>query len=152
MPRGSARSPKAEARKALFTGVQDQRVPCAGCDELHKRSSLASLTDDKTNVFCFRCRSLMAVLLEPLGTRGDLDAYYQRTYQMTFKGYSTLFFQQGGRCAICKQIPRERHLFVDHCHKTTVVRGLLCSQCNSGLGMFRDSVTNLARAIVYLEK
>lgn len=41
-------------------------------------------------------------------------------------------------------------LFVDHCHSTAVVRGLLCSNCNSGLGYFKDSAALMKAAVKYL--
>jgi len=54
----------------------------------------------------------------------------------------------GHRCAICRR--SARRLAVDHDHQTNVVRGLLCTPCNQGLGMFRDSVALLRGAIAYL--
>lgn len=59
--------------------------------------------------------------------------------------------RQGGRCAICRREPEQgRRLAVDHDHATGEVRGLLCKACNTALGMFRDDVASLARAIGYL--
>jgi hypothetical protein len=52
-------------------------------------------------------------------------------------------------CMICGS--KER-LCIDHCHTTSEVRGILCSKCNSGLGMFRDNTTYLLKAIQYLTK
>lgn len=52
-------------------------------------------------------------------------------------------------CMICGSTER---LCIDHCHKTSKVRGILCSRCNSGLGMFRDNIEYLAEAIKYLTK
>lgn len=43
-----------------------------------------------------------------------------------------------------------RRLFVDHNHETKKVRGLLCTNCNAGLGMFKDSIEKLELAIDYL--
>lgn len=57
--------------------------------------------------------------------------------------------RQGGKCLICKSIPVK--LVIDHCHTTGKIRGLLCSQCNSGLGMFKDSPELLEQAIKYLK-
>ena len=57
---------------------------------------------------------------------------------------------QDGRCAICGAV--SGRLFVDHCHTTGNVRGLLCVACNNALGQFRDSVSALRRAIDYLEQ
>lgn len=51
-------------------------------------------------------------------------------------------------CLICGSVHR---LHIDHCHKTGKVRGLLCSNCNTGLGMFRDSPMLLNRASEYLK-
>jgi lambda family phage minor tail protein L len=43
-------------------------------------------------------------------------------------------------------------LSVDHCHKTNTLRDLLCHQCNSGLGQFKDNIEILQKAIDYLHK
>lgn len=60
---------------------------------------------------------------------------------------------QVGRCAICEKLLSQdtKHIHVDHCHKTNKVRGLLCSNCNKGLGFFKDNTNSLARAILYLQ-
>jgi hypothetical protein len=52
-------------------------------------------------------------------------------------------------CAVCGR-PDPEH--VDHDHATGVVRGVLCFNCNGGLGQFRDNPMFLAAAIEYLER
>jgi hypothetical protein len=64
--------------------------------------------------------------------------------------YAELFERQGGLCGICTK-PMKRPV-LDHCHNTMVVRGLLCSGCNIGLGQFKDDPKLLARAIKYVEE
>lgn len=74
-------------------------------------------------------------------------------YRMTSKDYYEMYTAQRGKCAICgKKIPNEWKLGVciDHCHKTSVVRGLLCPRCNMGLGQFRDDADLLFAAGSYL--
>lgn len=57
--------------------------------------------------------------------------------------------EQGWSCLICKTV--SIRLYVDHCHETGKVRGMLCLHCNSGLGSFRDDPVRLAAAIEYLQ-
>lgn len=54
----------------------------------------------------------------------------------------------GDACQICGLVGEFMH--VDHDHQTGAVRGLLCSEHNTGLGKFGDSVEMLRRAIDYL--
>lgn len=55
-------------------------------------------------------------------------------------------------CQICnKKLTDSKDKHIDHCHKTKVVRGILCSNCNKGIGMFKDSIKNLQNAINYLK-
>ena len=53
------------------------------------------------------------------------------------------------RCEVCGGVER---LVLDHNHATKDIRGTLCSLCNSGLGMFKDSAALMQCAIRYLKK
>ena len=58
---------------------------------------------------------------------------------------------QNNKCAICGNIFSDRrHTQIDHCHKTKKIRGLLCIQCNSGIGMLKEDVDILKKAIDYI--
>lgn len=74
-------------------------------------------------------------------------------YGISFKEYLELLESQKHCCQICGEINRSgKMLGVDHCHKSNRIRGLLCSNCNFGLGYFRDNLDVLQNAILYLEK
>jgi uncharacterized protein YlaI len=66
----------------------------------------------------------------------------------------SLLKEQEYQCAICNHILAmdNNTLNIDHCHKTGKVRGLLCFNCNVGLGNFRDNPINLKKALAYLGK
>jgi hypothetical protein len=77
----------------------------------------------------------------------------KRTFGISKEEYTALLAEQNGRCAICgggETSVRSKHLAVDHCHTSGVIRGLLCSTCNAGLGCFKDRPDLLSGAIHYL--
>jgi hypothetical protein len=59
---------------------------------------------------------------------------------------------QGGLCASCGAPPGTESLHIDHCHQANQFRGLLCSDCNRGLGSFKDEPERLIQAAFYLLK
>lgn len=74
-----------------------------------------------------------------------------QTYGISTEDYERILAYQEGKCAICHRTPRY-NMDVDHCHKTGVIRGLLCKLCNRRLlPAARDDAANLARAIHYLQ-
>lgn len=80
-------------------------------------------------------------------------AYIRKVhYGITDPEYQALLIKQNELCAICGGPPiRAGHsLSVDHCHTTGKIRGLLCSNCNTGLGLFKDSPELLEKALLYL--
>ena len=75
-------------------------------------------------------------------------------YGLTLKEVKDLYAEQGGKCWICLgkfPISGKRCLHIDHCHKTHIVRGLLCVVCNRAIGYFRDNPFVLMRAVAYLK-
>ena len=75
-------------------------------------------------------------------------ASYKKTYGLSDIEAQALVDNRIGICGICGNT---KPLVVDHCHATNIVRGLICSHCNSMLGYSRDNIKNLQNAITYLE-
>jgi hypothetical protein len=81
------------------------------------------------------------------------NQFLKYRYGITLDEYNQMLISQNGVCEICNQkCPSGYALSVDHCHKTGKVRGLLCVECNTGIGKLQDSVEILSKAISYLVK
>jgi hypothetical protein len=79
----------------------------------------------------------------------------KRIYGITLEDYDNMLLSQDNKCKICKTSDPggvHKKFYVDHCHATGEVRGLLCTGCNLALGGFRDNIENLKIAIRYLEE
>lgn len=80
----------------------------------------------------------------------------QARYKISNTDFTALVLKQSGACAICGCFTE--HLVVDHDHRCCpgritcgkCVRGLLCRNCNIGIGYFNDNIGNLRTAISYL--
>jgi hypothetical protein len=80
---------------------------------------------------------------------------YMQLYGITLEQYEDMRCAQNYKCAICgldEVDNKNKKLFVDHCHDTQTVRGLLCHWCNAALGSFKDNTDVLEKAITYLKE
>lgn len=78
-----------------------------------------------------------------------------RMYGISLDDFNDLAKKQNNSCAICGRPDNgNKNIFpyIDHCHKTGKVRGLLCTRCNMGLGQFKDNKNTLLKAVDYLEE
>lgn len=76
--------------------------------------------------------------------------YRLRTYGITEEQYQEMLKRQDGKCAICDS--PDKKLVIDHDHLTGKVRGLLCNQCNKGIGSLQDKIWVILGAVNYLAK
>lgn len=140
---------------------------CAECAKGHRRAAYQRNPQQR-----IQAREDMRArrAADPIGVRRKQTvSRLLRDYGLTEAQYTAMFVAQKGRCLICPEqlISRldDSRPFgkgtgrainavsrVDHCHSTSVVRGLLCSDCNIGLGKFRDSETILLNAVRYLRE
>lgn len=119
-------------------------------DRLYKASNPSKVkTYYTTNTAKLKTYQAAYVVANPEKVKAG---YLQRKYGITLEQYNILLVKQNSNCAICgiNQANLSRALAVDHCHTTGKIRGLLCSNCNTGLGLFDDNVGNLTAAIQYL--
>lgn len=78
-----------------------------------------------------------------------------KRYGLTEQTYQAILYGTRGRCPICTIVMTEDALrptsaVIDH--KGNVTRGILCNHCNQALGLFKDSLEVLDRAILYLQR
>ena len=121
-------------------------IECKYCDETHEQDSKGI----RNNARCRTCKNF-----KPHNYSGldRWDTIIRRTYGITLKEYDEMLYEQGNGCAICgrKEDIVDRRLAINHCHITKTVRGILCSKCNQGLGLFEDNVEFLSKAAQYLK-
>ena len=83
--------------------------------------------------------------------RHKLRQYNVHKYVITMQDLEHMFLTQFGKCAICNiSFVDRKTMHIDHDHTTRQIRGLLCEDCNRGLGSFKDNVVFLKSAIQYL--
>jgi len=90
--------------------------------------------------------------------REDKNYYREKRirhlYKLTLDQVAQMKAAQSDKCAICSAILIDdgvQGMHIDHCHASGRVRGLLCSSCNCGLGMFHDRADLLLAAAKYLD-
>ena len=136
------RSHKVKSRKKI-------KVECLNCQKL------ITCWDSNPRKYCSnKCNYDHRVIVGVPAKRSLQRALIK--YKITQDDWDKLLKIQDGRCAICRKPSsaiingRIKRLAIDHCHETNQVRGLLCSTCNAGLGMFNDDWLLLDNAIEYL--
>lgn len=154
---------------SILSRVFDQTKHCPKCKEQKIFSDFGKDKSKKLGIssHCLTCVSetRKANYAKNLAVEQQkLRAYYSSNkeksvgyslkalYGLTLDEYKKMQAQQNHACKICKTHEKnlKRKLFVDHCHETGKVRGLLCQYCNTMLGNAKDNVLVLQAAISYL--
>lgn len=94
-------------------------------------------------------------LKTPEGKLWRRNEQLKHLYGITLEDFNRMEDEQMGLCKICAapgSSNRNGVLFVDHCHTTGKVRGLLCKDCNTALGLLRDCPARMTAAINYLKE
>ncbi|WP_181726646.1 endonuclease domain-containing protein [Micromonospora provocatoris] len=129
--------------------VPDGHRFCADCGTVKPVADFPRNRSDSTGyaTYCKPCHNHRTRETKQRLYGGDREYHLRRRYEVGEKEFQELLAEQGGVCAICRR-PDPEHL--DHDHRTGWVRGILCFNCNGGLGQFKDNADVLARAITYL--
>jgi hypothetical protein len=90
--------------------------------------------------------------LEPEVKRRERAGHLKRKYGISIEQYEVMLDAQEGTCAICKRLPGDISLHVDHDHSSGAIRGLLCFPCNNALADFREDRQLLSEAADYLDR
>lgn len=151
--RACGKSVKLKRDTELRPGMPEQKQ-CTGCKEVkphtefHRNKGNASGLVEK----CRTCKTAKhkadyAINKHKLDS-SNRRSYYRLQYGLTLEQVEQMKLTQDNKCKIClTELTTPR---VDHCHVTNKVRGLLCHNCNVGLGHFKDSIPLLDKAKEYL--
>lgn len=77
--------------------------------------------------------------------------HLKRNYGMTLEEFDSMINDQKNNCKICNDSFENTQPYVDHCHTTGNIRGILCKSCNQMLGFSKDNIIILKEAIDYLK-
>lgn len=119
-------------------------------------------TENRTTTGALQCRDCRLIYEREWQARNPAryarrrySHHLKRKFGISIEDYEKLLAAQDGVCRICKDPPgfgERGRLHVDHDHSDGRIRGLLCMNCNQGLGQFRDDVALLSAAVAYLEE
>lgn len=146
----ACRRPVSEDLRYVYTGALKTCKKCAEEKEDYK----FALRADKGGLRP-SCRTCMSrhIAGSQAAEKALLKYTLKTKYSLTVADYEQKLIEQEDVCAICRGANKSgRRLHVDHCHETGKFRGLLCINCNAGLGQFGDSLALLEAAAEYMRK
>jgi len=124
----------------VFTNKEGARL-CKGCNNYFSLENYYK----KHSTYCKTCSNIKTGLYIK-------QIHRYKKYSIGKEDYEKLLFEQQNSCAICKEkFSIDLQPRIDHNHSTGRVRGILCHNCNTGLGHFRDNIEILRTTIKYLE-
>ena len=146
-------------------------VKCSKCKDLEQ---FKKLHGEGYSGYCESCRGSARRSMRKIKTKEERTARHKEwrrenpkaaqyrdnrnlvvNHGITMEQFQEMSKLQNDVCAICQEPHKEesnfKRLHVDHDHITKQIRGLLCTNCNTALGLFKDDLERMKRAIRYLE-
>jgi hypothetical protein len=150
-------------KEQILKDIESQTKICCVCEERKHFDEFYNF-NNKSDGKSYRCkvcdnnaRSKWAKENPKKFRESQRRNYLWTKYRITPEDYNKLLKEQGGACAICGKLEEDNivhgkfsSLSVDHNHDTGEVRGLLCNQCNRGIGMLGDTPEAIGKALAYL--
>lgn len=133
------------------TKVDENGRVCTRCKQYKTWDNFGFMAAG-TNMHAAMCYQCNNARVKP---KDKVIARYCREHCLTIPEVEKLL--EVTHCEICaveltKGVLKPTLFSVDHNHKTGRVRGVLCQSCNAGLGMFKDDITIMLKAIKYLQE
>lgn len=78
---------------------------------------------------------------------------YKSRFGITYEDYIDMSYERRNLCDICRvdaTNTQRGKLSIDHDHESGRIKGLLCQECNTGLGLMKESPKNLFAAFFYI--
>lgn len=85
----------------------------------------------------------------------NMQYHFRRKYGISIADRDAMLLAQNYRCASCEAVldkNKTRGTHIDHCHKTNVIRGILCADCNVSLGRMKESPDRIRKLADYAER
>lgn len=121
---------------------------CHKCGEIKPRNAFNAASGTRTRLND-ACRSCAQKWFQERGSQLKRARDLATKYGITLDNWDAMLAAQRGKCACCRGDLRIKPA-VDHCHETMAIRGILCSECNTGIGKLGDNIEGLQRAETYL--
>ncbi|MCW2776528.1 MAG: Recombination endonuclease [Frankiales bacterium] len=139
-----------QARRSAVRASSPAVKWCPSCQRERPRDEFGKnrSSGDGLTSYCSPCHNAITrgnVLRNHGSTR---DFHLRRRYGLDSADVARMVADQGRTCALCRARSPQH---VDHDHLTGLVRGILCSTCNQGLGNFADDAARLRLAADYVE-
>lgn len=129
------------------------------CTKCGETKSIAMFTKDKKtldglDLWCKLCKNQSRITWQKNNPSKVKNKNLMRDYKISNDTYNQMRNEQNNCCAICgvHQNSLKISLCVDHNHNTQKIRGLLCSNCNRGIGYLQDNPEILKKAVNYLQE
>lgn len=135
--------------------VSNRTRICKECNSVYELN-----VDGGMHVFCsMACRKADGIRRSTAYRQSDKGKLTSRRWRLktgfniSLDEFDDMLASQDNSCAIClAKEPGGYNWHVDHCHSEGKVRGILCTQCNQGLGLLKDDPEIIRRAARYLDE